>query len=189
MKALTLHQPWATLVAIGAKRVETRSWATKYRGPLAIHAAKVVRKAEPMPLALVSAIHAALLAAHWSKRYPLGAVVATCTLVDVVPIGSYDGDRTCEPWQPPGQFHEWVIIRYHPSTDSQNRRHTDYLDERAFGDFSPGRFAWLLADVAPLDPPVPAKGRQGLWEWNGVPVAQNPRSTTGGGEASSRPTA
>jgi hypothetical protein len=40
MKALTLTQPWATLVAIGAKTIETRSWPTSYRGPLAIHAAK-----------------------------------------------------------------------------------------------------------------------------------------------------
>ena len=40
MKALSLTQPWATLVAMGAKRIETRSWATSYRGPLAIHASK-----------------------------------------------------------------------------------------------------------------------------------------------------
>ena len=40
MKALTLYQPWATLVAIGAKKIETRSWSTPYRGPLAIHAGK-----------------------------------------------------------------------------------------------------------------------------------------------------
>ncbi len=40
MKAISLLQPWATLVAIGAKRIETRSWATNYRGPLAIHASK-----------------------------------------------------------------------------------------------------------------------------------------------------
>jgi hypothetical protein len=39
MKALTLTQPSATLVAPGAKRIETRSWPTSYRGPLAIHAA------------------------------------------------------------------------------------------------------------------------------------------------------
>lgn len=40
MKAVTLTQPWATLVAIGAKQIETRSWPTNYRGPLAIHAGK-----------------------------------------------------------------------------------------------------------------------------------------------------
>lgn len=40
MKALSLWQPWATLIAIGAKRYETRSWATTYRGPLVICASK-----------------------------------------------------------------------------------------------------------------------------------------------------
>ncbi len=39
LKALTLTQPWATLVALGVKRYETRSWKTNYRGLLAIHAA------------------------------------------------------------------------------------------------------------------------------------------------------
>ncbi len=38
MRTLTLTQPWATLVALGAKTIETRSWQTSYRGPLAIHA-------------------------------------------------------------------------------------------------------------------------------------------------------
>lgn len=37
MKALTVTEPWATLIAIGAKRIETRSWPTEYRGPVAIH--------------------------------------------------------------------------------------------------------------------------------------------------------
>src|SRR5258708_5270609 len=40
VKALTLWQPWASLIAVGAKTIETRSWSTSYRGPLAIHAAK-----------------------------------------------------------------------------------------------------------------------------------------------------
>src|SRR5688500_9822529 len=40
IRALTLHQPYATLVAVGAKTIETRSWSTNYRGRIAIHAAK-----------------------------------------------------------------------------------------------------------------------------------------------------
>lgn len=40
IKAITLHQPWAAAVAFGMKRYETRSWATKHRGPMLIHAAK-----------------------------------------------------------------------------------------------------------------------------------------------------
>jgi hypothetical protein len=40
VKAISLWQPWASFIASGAKRIETRSWATSYRGPIAIHAAK-----------------------------------------------------------------------------------------------------------------------------------------------------
>ena len=38
MKALSLRQPWANLIADGRKTIETRTWRTRYRGPLAIHA-------------------------------------------------------------------------------------------------------------------------------------------------------
>ena len=40
MRGISLSEPWATLVAIGAKKLETRSWSTSYVGPVAIHAAK-----------------------------------------------------------------------------------------------------------------------------------------------------
>ena len=88
MKALTLTQPWATLVAIGAKRYETRSWYTAYRGPLAIHAAKSFPKwaralcdKEPFGSIL------------WSQNYrwhtlPLGKILATCRLVRCVPTAN-----------------------------------------------------------------------------------------------------
>ncbi|MBP2659020.1 MAG: hypothetical protein H6Q69_2052 [Firmicutes bacterium] len=40
MKAITILEPWASLIACGAKKIETRSWSTQYRGLIAIHAAK-----------------------------------------------------------------------------------------------------------------------------------------------------
>lgn len=40
MKAVSLWQPWASAMALGLKRIETRHWSTSYRGPMAIHAAK-----------------------------------------------------------------------------------------------------------------------------------------------------
>lgn len=40
MKAITIWQPWAMLIALLEKGNETRGWPTKHRGPLAIHAAK-----------------------------------------------------------------------------------------------------------------------------------------------------
>jgi activating signal cointegrator 1 len=45
MKVITVIQPWATLLALGVKKFETRSWATKHRGELAVHAGKKIDKA------------------------------------------------------------------------------------------------------------------------------------------------
>jgi activating signal cointegrator 1 len=42
MKALTLYQPWASLVVLGEKKIETRSWQTRHTGPLAIHASSTL---------------------------------------------------------------------------------------------------------------------------------------------------
>ena len=44
VRAITLHQPWATLMAKGLKKIETRSWYTAYRGLLVIHAAAYIEK-------------------------------------------------------------------------------------------------------------------------------------------------
>ena len=43
MLALTIQQPWAAAIAYGRKRIENRTWRTKYTGPILIHAAKTVR--------------------------------------------------------------------------------------------------------------------------------------------------
>jgi hypothetical protein len=132
MKAITLTQPWATLVAIGAKQTETRSWSTRYRGPLAIHAAKgwtpeVVRTAMTEPYKRVLAEAGYKLFSH----LPRAVIVATCTLTDCVPTSKFQG--------------------------------VDMLDF-AFGDFTHGRWAWILKDVNRLEKPIPARGALSLWE-------------------------
>lgn len=150
MKAITLTQPWATLVAIGAKRIETRGWSTSYRGPLAIHAGKglgpVGGKKGLMSLCRSEPFRSVLLAAGilGTPALPLGAIVATCELVAVVETAWF---TTHDYWPA------------YPLTDQ----------ERAFGDYTPGRFAWLLADVKPLPDPIPAKGALGLWDWQVQP--------------------
>ena len=88
MKALTLSQPWATLMAAGAKRIETRSWRTHHRGPLAIHAALGFPAAARLRCA-DPAFSAALQAAgEWPpEALPRGCVVAVCRLVACERIG------------------------------------------------------------------------------------------------------
>jgi hypothetical protein len=136
MKALTLTQPWATLVAVGAKRIETRSWQTSYRGPVAIHAAKGypkwAREFASDPLVYYNAHRCEYTPRSWPTAYPLGFVLATARLVAVTRTGNL----------------------------------TDISDtEFSFGDYSFGRFAWLLDDIMLLEHPIAAKGALGLWEW------------------------
>ncbi len=40
-------------------------------------------------------------------------------------------------------------------------------DEYIFGDFTPGRYAWVMENAVLFDEPIPASGKQGLWTWEG----------------------
>jgi hypothetical protein len=84
LKALSLWQAWATLVALGDKRYETRSWSTKYRGPVLIHASKYGKEltwcfANP-------AYRSALTRAGYTNplQLPLGMALCVVDLVDVI---------------------------------------------------------------------------------------------------------
>ncbi|WP_253299500.1 2-oxoglutarate dehydrogenase E1 [Paenibacillus barcinonensis] len=91
MKAVTIIQPFATLAALGVKTLETRSWATKHRGPLAIHAGQKVDK----EACLIPQIREALLKHginDWSEL-PTGAVIAKGILNDVWTIERSYGDK------------------------------------------------------------------------------------------------
>ncbi len=187
MKALTLHQPWASLIAEGVKTIETRSWSTKYRGPMAIHAAKTAeweqvavgpwrlhaQFTDVPEIRRFGAIHNGELVPDRCERRlafsaPLGAIVATATLIDVVPIEvvlpGVDRPRSQSAYSS-----GYDKVTAHPLTNEVYRwagnNGYDIYDQRSFGDFSPGRYAWLLADVVKLPHPISCRGHQGLWEW------------------------
>jgi hypothetical protein len=162
MKTLTIRQPRASLIAIGVKTIETRSWATTYRGPLAIHASAKLASAklantDSRGICLQEPFLSVLLQAGllipecqkcWRHHFPLGAVIATCNLVEIYVIGedhllSMPINKVC-----------LVDLPSEP--------------ERSFGDYTPGRFAWILEDVKQIEP-VPAKGKLRLWEWVATP--------------------
>jgi hypothetical protein len=163
MKAITLHQPWASLVAVGAKRIETRAWSTSYRGPLAIHAGKAPasgnfrawrRMREPFAGPLRAAGYVNSRGHVDLALLPRGCIVATCTLVDVC--------VTCAvPRSDDVGYAQPIIENGVPTAQITPVQEP----ERSYGDHTPGRWAWLLADVRPVVPPVPARGRQGLWDW------------------------
>jgi hypothetical protein len=80
-KALTLYPLWAWLIVYGPKRVENRTWATNYRGPLAIHAGKC-RRGEVEDRAWLES-----LGIRVPAEFPVGAILGTVTLLDCVPYG------------------------------------------------------------------------------------------------------
>ena len=102
IRALSLRQPWASLVADGRKTIETRTWRTRYRGTLAIHAS-----------------------ARPHDDLPTGGIIAIARLYDCRPMTADDEAQACIP-------------------------------------LYDGAYAWLLADVQPVEL-IPCKGMLGLW--------------------------
>lgn len=170
MKVLTIWQPCASLLACGAKGLETRPWATSYRGPIAIHAAapsirRVLKKCFPMgdwsyhpdhqaQKEFLDALSKAFGVTDGGiidrlEKLPTKAVIATANLIGCHRIGRLDDHKTGY----------WDCNR--PLT------WVDVADQEAlFGDWRLGRFAWEFSDMKIIDP-VSASGQQGLWEWGG----------------------
>ena len=130
MKALSMIQPWASLVAYRQKKNETRSFACpkKVIGMrVAIHASLTKSAIQDGTAAKLWALTALELPEEW----PLGSIVAVVTITGCTP------------------------------TEKVRDRVDDF--EKAFGDYSSGRFAWHLDDVRKLREPIPMKGMLGFW--------------------------
>ena len=86
MKAISLWQPWASLWLIeGAKLHETRSWPTRHRGPLAVHASKRIVGPEDFLFGEVEEIDKALgisdVPGAW-EQMPRGGIIGIVEIVD-----------------------------------------------------------------------------------------------------------
>lgn len=147
MKILSLWQPWASLWVAGAKMIETRSWGTSYRGPVAVHASKKwdvelrhIARTEPFCSALLA------LGFTGTGQLPLGAILGSVEVTDVLRmVTGVDGPS-------------FTRINIRPGVD---QRLND--NERAFGHYAPGRYAWTTGDARTvLATPIPFRGAQGL---------------------------
>jgi hypothetical protein len=169
------------------KSIETRSWAAPRSligQRIAIHAAKTSkpwRELDAPSLMVERETIQAVLGAlgvmnedgsSWPSPFitedaievgdvvlPLGAVVGTAVLADCVPIVDQHTTGT----------HLLVtdsVMMIYDATDPA--RNVGLADQEPYGHFAPGRWAWVLVDVDAFAEPVPATGRQGLWEWGGA---------------------
>ena len=151
MYAITLHQPWATLIALGLKNVETRSWPAPVRllgQTFAIHAGKrLVRQ----PGDRIEQELRARLGEEWSRAIPTGVVLATATLAGMARVKYVD------------------LTSGHAVHDDGTETGCAVGAGRTeidpWGDFRTGRWLWLLTDVKALPEPIPAVGHQSFWHW------------------------
>lgn len=83
MRALTIRQPWAWLIVHGHKDVENRSWSTRYRGPLLIHAASALARRDSIEEARFVCNELGILLPDLAGLRR-GGVVGIATLTDCV---------------------------------------------------------------------------------------------------------
>ena len=133
MKAISLLQPWASLVVMGVKKIETRNWRTTHRGNILIHASQgkagSIFAVEPPFKKYIPDF----------KKLPFGAIVGQATITDVIRIEMLD------------------------MADELINCLT--MEEKAFGDYSEGRYSWILEDHKQFYKPIPARGTLSIWEY------------------------
>lgn len=152
-RAITLWQPWASLIALDIKEYETRSWETKYRGKLLIHAAaRIEKRAEK--LAILDQLKGTEFYIPMFRQllekndFPYSCIVAIADLTDCLLMTDCSLDSS-------------EALRKH------SKKHCIWIKspsplERAVGLWQPSRYAWKLENVRPITP-IPCQGRQGLW--------------------------
>ncbi len=158
IKIITLHQPWASLIALRLKQYETRSFRTQHRGLIAIHAAKrpfisedgltkLDKEANNVWLKALKLAHESGLLTDQSRvpfahQLPLGSIVAIAELTD------------CQ-----------IMGNPHPQLMRPDR--TAFIKEQtplelAVGDWQPGRYAWKLQNILTLPQSIACRGYQGM---------------------------
>jgi hypothetical protein len=147
MKGLTIWQPWASLIMIGAKPVEFRGWDYRERYPnlvdarIVIHAAAreikpaevfdLIKRCETDDTSLIPEIALPLLRRIFDARKCRGVVNLSAALGTAVLRKPRDVD---------GLF---------------KKPDSDRLQHHMFG--------WPLTDIAPFAEPIPMNGAQGFW--------------------------
>ena len=135
MYALTLWEPWATLIARGDKTIETRSWRPQKHhigSRIAIHAGVRVDR-ESVEELLPEGV-------GWYSK----AIIATAKLDAIGYVFR----------EPVGRD---IPVRLDNGT-------TRWVREDRYGDFRAGRYLWFLSGVRRIDPFVECKGAMGLWK-------------------------
>jgi len=126
MKALTVRNPWASLIVNGYKKYEFRSWKTNYRGKILIHSSANLEKN------MLSRF------SEYNLDYVNGAIIGECEITDCILVDA--------------EFNK-KLIEINPIVYGRSN-HTE-------------TYAWKLENIKKYDKPICAKGKLGLWNYEG----------------------
>lgn len=156
MKALTVWQPWASLIAIGAKPYEFRGW----RPPASIIGQRIAIHAGARPVRQREAARLWGQCCGTIKPHP-------CIHATPEVLGMLDDILNGEVTLPLSHVVCTAIVGEPRRGDEIAREFGENAgnDSDREGTFTWG---WPMLDVQMLTPPVPARGAQGLWEWSGA---------------------
>ncbi len=137
MKAITILQPFAQLIVIGEKHLETRKWETSYTGPLLIHAGKASSNIE-------------------LQNFPLNNFEPGMTLHQLAQMRTLNS----------GVILGIVDLHACLTHDDLQGSHSYYLTplEKLVGFFGPGWCAWELKNPRTFKTPIPCRGNMGIWD-------------------------
>lgn len=136
MKVYTVYEPFALATVLGIKHYETRSRRTNIRGRVAVHAG-------------MKEMDAILKSFSETDRDKIIAMLHKPPLLDnILYRGGIIGT---------------IEIVDCVSVEKVFRSLTE--QERLLGDYSPGRFAWVLKNPIMFEEPIPARGKQGWCNW------------------------
>lgn len=152
MKAISLWEPWASLIACGVKTWETRCWPTSYRGELLICAAKGGLGKFAMEETLSQrAFQQGLqyLLPDWEPGHALDSNIAAGNKVNASHLNFGKAVAVVH------------LVNCMPTYKMNVIEHI--RADLPYGDFSPGRFAWKLENIRRIKTPFPVKGMQGFF--------------------------
>jgi hypothetical protein len=151
LSAITVWQPWASLIAIGAKPWEFRDYAapaSKVGTRIAIHAgARPARLDEMMGL---------LWALGGRARKATGLLLGP-EMIDLLE-GAANGELTL-----PYSSIVCTAVLGKPIRDEELAKQMGFEQIADSYRHEHSNYGWPLTDVVPLQPVVPARGKQGLW--------------------------
>ncbi|MBS1684738.1 MAG: ASCH domain-containing protein [Bacteroidetes bacterium] len=150
MKAISLIQPWAVLCCLGIKTLETRSWSTKYRGQLLIHASG---RLTPESQALMISREFTPFSEILPDSMATGAIIGKVNLREVIKAKDF--------------------LKSPPTWWDGELRH-----ERILGDLSGERYVWLLDSPVLFDHAIPCRGRLSIWDYKPQVVCTSTYPTT-----------